>query len=213
MCGSGRFLVPILERGYNIDGFDSSIEMLERCKNKIKSCGNDQIIEQNNFSEYKPSKQYDFIFIPSCSYSLITVDSEIKASLSHLKNLLAPNGKIVLELFTNEVLDEEKKNRSNIPKKRSVKEGNIEIILYETRTDIKEENNVANYYFTYELYKDNIFLEQENETIGIKYYYPNEFDAYLKQAGLDTINKYINYNRTIYSGQKTDILIYELQKS
>ncbi len=38
MCGSGRFLIPIMELGYDIEGFDASQFMLEalyiKCKNK-----------------------------------------------------------------------------------------------------------------------------------------------------------------------------------
>ena len=34
LCGSGRFLVPFMERGFDIDGMDSSIEMLEKLKQK-----------------------------------------------------------------------------------------------------------------------------------------------------------------------------------
>ena len=38
MCGSGRFLIPIMELGYDIEGFDASQSMLEalyiKCKNK-----------------------------------------------------------------------------------------------------------------------------------------------------------------------------------
>ena len=32
MCGSGRLLIPLLQLGYNIEGFDSSSEMLNRLK-------------------------------------------------------------------------------------------------------------------------------------------------------------------------------------
>ncbi|MCT8139339.1 class I SAM-dependent methyltransferase [Anaerobacillus sp. CMMVII] len=36
MCGSGRFLIPILERGYQIDGFDVSEDMLLACEQKAR---------------------------------------------------------------------------------------------------------------------------------------------------------------------------------
>ena len=34
LCGSGRFLVPFLESGYNISGIDLSTEMLSKLKEK-----------------------------------------------------------------------------------------------------------------------------------------------------------------------------------
>ena len=32
MCGSGRFLIPIMEEGIEIDGFDVSPHMLDACR-------------------------------------------------------------------------------------------------------------------------------------------------------------------------------------
>jgi len=34
MCGSGRYLIPMMEQGFSIQGFDSSPSMLEACKEK-----------------------------------------------------------------------------------------------------------------------------------------------------------------------------------
>src|SRR5262245_12435857 len=36
MCGTGRFLIPLLEKGYEAVGFDSSSHMLEMCKTKCR---------------------------------------------------------------------------------------------------------------------------------------------------------------------------------
>lgn len=35
MCGSGRFLVPLIKRGFKVDGADPSAPMLERCREKL----------------------------------------------------------------------------------------------------------------------------------------------------------------------------------
>jgi hypothetical protein len=32
MCGSGRFLLPLLEHGFSIDGVDASDDMLQACR-------------------------------------------------------------------------------------------------------------------------------------------------------------------------------------
>ncbi|KIA77543.1 hypothetical protein DB43_GE00240 [Parachlamydia acanthamoebae] len=34
MCGAGRFLIPLIEEGYDVTGFDNSPHMLEVCRNK-----------------------------------------------------------------------------------------------------------------------------------------------------------------------------------
>ena len=34
MCGSGRFLIPLLQKGIEIEGSDASAEMLDECRKK-----------------------------------------------------------------------------------------------------------------------------------------------------------------------------------
>jgi SAM-dependent methyltransferase len=35
MCGSGRFLLPLLQQGYDISGFDLSSDMLDACRKNL----------------------------------------------------------------------------------------------------------------------------------------------------------------------------------
>jgi len=39
MCGSGRFLVPLMELGMAVDGVDASPHMLEACRQRAKRRG------------------------------------------------------------------------------------------------------------------------------------------------------------------------------
>ena len=39
MCGTGRFLLPLLEKGYSVTGFDYSPDMLEICRKKCEAQG------------------------------------------------------------------------------------------------------------------------------------------------------------------------------
>ncbi len=68
LCGSGRFLVPFLERGYDICGMDLSTEMLAKLKEKAP----DARVVQGDVLEYEPEKKFDYIFISSGSVSLFT---------------------------------------------------------------------------------------------------------------------------------------------
>ena len=39
MCGSGRFLIPLLKRGFDIDGVDASPHMLQACRDHCQRLG------------------------------------------------------------------------------------------------------------------------------------------------------------------------------
>ena len=63
LCGSGRFLIPFMERGLDICGMDLSSEMLAKLKQKNP----DADVIQADILEYSSTQLYDYIFISSGS--------------------------------------------------------------------------------------------------------------------------------------------------
>ena len=96
LCGSGRFLVPFMERGFDISGIDSSKEMLGKLKQKAPNakaiCA--------DIREYSPQGHFDYIFISSGSVSLFTDMGLCKTILTALKEMLSPKGKLVFAVDT-----------------------------------------------------------------------------------------------------------------
>ena len=58
LCGSGRFLVPFLQRGFDISGIDLSGEMLNKLKEKAPNAR----VVQADVTEYCPDETFDYIF-------------------------------------------------------------------------------------------------------------------------------------------------------
>ena len=56
LCGSGRFLIPFLEKGYQIKGVDNSREMLEKLKQKAP----DSMVEQSDIEKYQTQESFDY---------------------------------------------------------------------------------------------------------------------------------------------------------
>lgn len=96
LCGSGRFLIPFLERGFDIYGIDLSKEMLDKL---IQKAPNAQIIH-SDIANYTVQENFDYIFIPSGSISLFTDMRMCKSILQKMKNLLTVGGKFVFAVDT-----------------------------------------------------------------------------------------------------------------
>ncbi len=96
MCGTGRFLGPFLEMGFNINGLDSSEEMLLKLKQKYP---NAKVFNTNPLN-INQKETYDYIFITSGSVSLFTNIEELKTILKSILTLLKPNGKFVFAVDT-----------------------------------------------------------------------------------------------------------------
>ena len=96
LCGSGRFLIPFMERGLDICGMDLSSEMLAKLKQKNP----DADVIQADILEYSSTQLYDYIFISSGSVSLFTDMDLCKKILKKLKGMLAAGGKFVFAVDT-----------------------------------------------------------------------------------------------------------------
>ena len=98
MCGSGRFLVPIAQAGFDIDGFDASPHMLAACRAKLKKLRLKSRVSRQSLPGVTLTREYALVIIPAGSFGLITDERSIRASLKRLHEALAPGGTIVIEL-------------------------------------------------------------------------------------------------------------------
>ena len=96
LCGSGRFLVPFLERGFDICGMDLSAEMLTKLKEKAPTAK----VIQADILKYDSGEKFDYIFICSGSVSLFTNMKMCKEILQKMKCLLKKDGKFVFAVET-----------------------------------------------------------------------------------------------------------------
>lgn len=99
MCGSGRLLLPLLRRGYQIDGLDNSSHMLESCSQRCK-------LEKLNVNLFNQSLQnlslphkYGLIFIAIGSFQLIENRFEALIILKRLYDHLISGGILLIETF------------------------------------------------------------------------------------------------------------------
>jgi SAM-dependent methyltransferase len=96
MCGSGRFLVPLLERGFDMDGTDASPEMLAACRRRCAERGLNPSIELQPLQELSMRRRYALAMIPAGSFELVE-RRDAGQALARLYEHLRPGGRLVLE--------------------------------------------------------------------------------------------------------------------
>lgn len=92
LCGSGRFLVPFVQRGFDITGVDLSQEMLEKLLQKYPAAKDASLQRGRLESE----ERFDYIFISSGSVSLFTDPALCQRVLQKAHDLLAPAASLCL---------------------------------------------------------------------------------------------------------------------
>ena len=202
LCGSGRFLIPFLERGFDISGIDLSAEMLAKLNEKAPNAK----VFQKDILEYDSTEKYDYIFISSGSVSLFTDMDLCKKILHKMKDLFKKDGRFI---FAVDTIADKCPNNSDYKTSISVKtkEG-YELILkgknyYDEKTHTQYSPSI------YELYDGAKLLQQEKMDFQTHLYELGEIEPYLREIGFTKLNVYSSYDKKIAENNLTEMFLYE----
>lgn len=98
MCGSGRFLVPMLASGLDVDGVDSSEDMLRACEEKCEALGLTARLSAQDLQRLELERRYALVFCAGGSWGLLPEMAEAQEALRRVYDHLLPGGTFVLEI-------------------------------------------------------------------------------------------------------------------
>lgn len=192
MCGSGRYLLPLLARGFDIEGSDSSADMLAACRDHARHSGLEPKLSEQALDALDSDRRFDLIFIPSGSFCLITDEAAALAGLVRVRELLAPSGRFIVEV--------ERRDRARSSELsgtwggRWVTRADGAKIVISWLSQYVAPTGISSSVHRYELVKDGRLLAQEFEDFELKLYEPSEFRALLNRAGFTQIEALTPYS-------------------
>ncbi len=96
-CGTGRVAIPLAQKGYKVIGIDISLPMLKQAKKKQRALPFFLICMDMRRLGFK--KRFTSILMPFGVLHFLTSTKERIFFLRQLHSLLAPRGKILIDLF------------------------------------------------------------------------------------------------------------------
>ncbi len=202
LCGSGRFLVPFLQRGFDICGMDLSMEMIAKLKEKAP----DAKVIQEDIIEYDSEEKFDYIFISSGSVSLFTDMKICRAILQKMKCLLKKDGKFV---FAVDTVADRCPDSSDYHTLTSVKtKERFDLILkgksyYDEKTQTQYSPSI------YELYNGTILLQREEMDFQTHLYKLGEMEQLLDEIGFREVKVYCSYDKMVAEDNQAEMFLYE----
>lgn len=209
MCGTGRFLIPILKLGLNIEGFDASPDMLQRLIKKYSFITKKEPpVWQEFVQDFNNNKFYKLIFIPYGSFGLLTNIEDVKKGLASFYRHLDINGKLIIDI---ETLVSVPKNLGVWNRGVNTRIDGSKIALnaflsYDEKTQIFKSNS------RYESIVNNKIQEIEEEVFEQYIYKFDEFDKLLLESGFTNIKKYPAYDDKKIVTKDTPTIVYECRK-
>lgn len=202
LCGSGRFLVPFLNRGFDISGIDLSKEMLEKLKEKAPEAN----VVQGDILKFNPAEQYDYIFISSGSVSLFTDMDLCKEILRKMKSLLKKGGKFV---FAVDTVADRCPDDSDYKTSVSVKTKEGFDLLLKGKNYYDEKTHTQFSPSIYELYDGDRLIQSEEMDFQTHLYELGEIEDYLFDIGFTEVKVYSSYDKTIAEDNQAEMFLYE----
>lgn len=202
LCGSGRFLVPFLEKGFDIVGMDLSKEMLAKLKEKAPEAK----VVRGDILEFDSEQRYDYIFISSGSVSLFTDMELCKAILLKMKYLLKKGGKFV---FAVDTIADRCPDDSDYKISISVKTKDGYDLILKNKNFYDENTQTQFSSSIYELYNEIELLQREEMDFQTHLYKLGEMEQYLQNVGFTNVKVYSSYEKTIAENNQAEMLLYE----
>lgn len=202
LCGSGRFLVPFMERGYDICGMDLSSEMLAKLQEKAPGAK----VVQADILSFEPEEKFDYIFISSGSISLFTDMGQCREILKKMKDLLKPGGKFVFAVV---VMGDGCPDDVDYKIWETVetKEGYQLVLKMKNRYDEKTQTQYS--ISIYQLYDGEELLQEEEMDFQTHLYRLGELEPVLKEVGFTDMRVYSSYDKQAAKSDDTEILLFE----
>jgi DNA-binding CsgD family transcriptional regulator len=96
--GTGRILIPLLEAGHQVDGLDSSPQMLACCRQHCRDRSLDPVLREADMTVFVQLAAYEAVIIPAGSIALLDGRKATLQALTCFRDSLVPGGRLVVDV-------------------------------------------------------------------------------------------------------------------
>lgn len=188
--GSGRMLIPLLEAGHEVEGFDASDHMLENCRRSCAARGLPAPIRKARFQDFAYGRRFAAIICSVGTFTFVSEFDEALAVLRRFRDHLEPGGLLMIDM---PVLGAMWTDAHAI---RTWTAANGDLLRFENQlveTDHLAQTSLS--HMRYERWRDGRLVESELEIMKGRFWGRDEFAMALERCGFGHVQVFGNYNR------------------
>ncbi|WP_309627287.1 class I SAM-dependent methyltransferase [Brevundimonas sp.] len=190
-CGSGRTMIPFLQAGLDITGFDPSGEMLDRCRDRCAEAGFSPDLSRQGYADFAYDRRFGAILVPVGSFTLIDDFAAAMAVLRRFHAALEPGGVLVLDMQGLAYLASGTQDR-----RRWTAPGGDLLTCEGVRNVTDWFRQRAETIYRYERWRDHQLVESQIDVMAQRYWGLDEFRMALETAGFEGVSVVGNYDRS-----------------
>jgi hypothetical protein len=207
MCGTGRFLIPLIEDGFDVQGFDASEHMLSALQAKAFLRRIKPNVWKGFLGTFEKPDTYNLIFIPAGSFGLIIDPDAVMSALRLFYDHLNHSGTLIFEgetLFA-------------VPKQPGVwreskwcrEDGKL---IKANFLDYPCVDSICSTTCKYELVDGKKTIQREFEDLKVRLHDPTQLMIQLKNVGFSHVRLVKAFDPTRAPDHHDELVIYECQK-
>ncbi|MEN2465601.1 class I SAM-dependent methyltransferase [Ornithinibacillus sp. JPR2-1] len=202
--GTGRILIPLLERGFKVDGFDVSEEMLTICRHNCDIRGLNPNVFKANMESFSLEANYEAIIVPTGTFLLLHNREDSLRALKNFYYHLQDGGRLIIDIFLPNDL-----TTTNVTTRTwETNDGGI-ITLESKLVEVDAVNQYTITHNRYEKWQNGKLIQTELERFPIRWYGVEEFKLILEQIGFKDIIISADYTHGQYPTKSSEIITFE----
>ncbi|WP_153732794.1 class I SAM-dependent methyltransferase [Sporosarcina obsidiansis] len=202
--GTGRILIPLLERGFKVDGLDVSTEMLEICRTNCEKRGFNPKLFEGKMELFSFDKNFEAIIVPTGTFLLLHRREDSIKALKNFRHHLSNGGRLMIDIFLQTDFSIDKVTT------RTWESMNGDIITLENKiVEVDYINQHTISHNRYEKWRNGTLIQTELERFPLRWYGIEEFKMLLEQVGFEDIVISADYEYGQYPTKSNQTITYE----
>ena len=202
--GTGRVLVPLLEKGFTVDGFDSSKDMLNICRDNCRKKGLNPKLFEEKMESFTQDMRYDAIIIPTGTFLLLHQRADSIRALQNFHKHLCSGGRLIIDIFMQTDFS------IGTVSTRTWVCSNGDIITLESKiVEVDYINQYTVSHNRYEKWREGVLIQTELERFPLRWYGLEEFKLILESTGFKDIVISSDYKFGQYPSDVKDSITFE----
>lgn len=194
-CGSGRLLLPLLEKGFAVEGLELSGEMLSLCRQRAEAAGLSPVLHEADMTTFSPAKSYAAIAVPAFTLQLA---SDPAAALRNFHALLENGGGLYLTLFRPEAELEKELPENEWYLDHELKLASGDIARVETRHRLERKPRLLHREHRYSrVTPDGCIAASHESQQTIRWFGDMELVKLLEKTGFTITNAFAEFDPTL----------------
>lgn len=202
--GTGRALIPLLEKGFQVEGFDSSKDMLRICHDNCRRRGLNPNLFEAKMESFSLDTKYEAIIVPTGTILLLYKRADSIKALQNFHEHLSEGGRLIVDILLQSDISK------GIVSTRTWDCPNGDIITLENKiVEVDYINQYTISHGRYEKWRDGALVQTELERFPLRWYGVEEFRSILERIGFKDIVISSDYNLGRYPTTSEDIITFE----